>query len=95
MGRPWAAASPPANVRARRRAHTRDTGRVNDDSWYWDLQLQRAVPAADRGAGDHLLGPYATRADAENWKAKVEERNEGWEEDDEAWDQAGESGTDE
>ena len=68
---------------------------MNDDSWYWDLQQQQAVPADERGAGDHLLGPYATRAEAENWKAKVEARNEGWEEDDEAWDHAGESDTEE
>jgi hypothetical protein len=25
-----------------------------------------------------MLGPYPTRADAENWKARVEARNDQW-----------------
>lgn len=62
-----------------------------DTAWYWDLQLNIAVPAAERAAGDHVLGPYPTRRDAENWKAKLDERNEGWDDDDEAWNRAGES----
>lgn len=36
-----------------------------------------------------MLGPYPTKQAAENWKTKVEERNEAWEHDDEEWDQAG------
>jgi hypothetical protein len=57
----------------------------DDTSWYFDLQLGRAVPAHERGAGDHVLGPYASKYEAEHWKAKVEQRNEGWEHDDEEW----------
>lgn len=53
--------------------------------WYWDLERQVAVPADERGPGDHMLGPYPTRGEAENWKARVEARNEAWDEDDEAW----------
>ena len=65
---------------------------MNDHTeWYWDLQRKVAVPASERGPGDHLLGPYPSRHDAENWKEKVEERNEGWENDDETWEHAGES----
>ena len=64
----------------------REAGGVSDDTtWYWDLERKVAVPASERGPADHLLGPYPTRAEAENWKAKVEERNEGWDEADEAW----------
>lgn len=59
--------------------------------WYWDLQRNVAVPAAERSAGDNMLGPYPSRAEAMNWRAKVAERNEGWDDADEAWDQ-GESG---
>jgi len=64
----------------------RDTGPVSTSSeWYWDLNRKIAVPASERGAFDHVLGPYASKHDAENWKAINEERNNEWEEDDEAW----------
>lgn len=53
--------------------------------WYWDLERKVAVPATERGAGDHTLGPYPTRAEAMNWETKVEQRNEDWKEDDVAW----------
>ena len=53
--------------------------------WYWDLDQQLAVPADQRGPGDHTLGPYRTRGEAENWKAKVDTRNDAWDEDDERW----------
>ncbi len=56
-----------------------------DDTWYWDLERKVAVPAAERGPADRLLGPYASRAEAENWKAKSEQRNEGWDDADDAW----------
>ncbi len=56
-----------------------------DTEWYWDLEHQRAVPAAQRGPGDHMLGPYRTKGEAENWKATVEARNETWDEADEEW----------
>ena len=48
-----------------------------------DLNRQVAVPASERGPGDNMLGPYPSRADAENWKAKVEARNDQWDDDDE------------
>ena len=64
----------------------RDTDIVSDDTeWYWDLERKVAVPASERGPADHLLGPYPSRFDAENWKAKVEQRNEGWDEADKSW----------
>jgi len=55
--------------------------------WYWDLKQRKAVPASERGASDDVLGPYPSRFEAENWKAKVEERNEEWAGADDAWDQ--------
>jgi hypothetical protein len=59
---------------------------VSDDTeWYWDLRRGRAVTAAERGPGEDVLGPYPSKAEAENWRARVEERNEAWEEDDEEW----------
>lgn len=53
--------------------------------WYWDLQRKVAVPAEQRGPGDHMLGPYRTKGEAENWKSTIEARNETWDEDDEEW----------
>ena len=55
---------------------------MSSEQWYFDLDRKVAVPAAERGPGDNMLGPYPSRADAENWKAKVEQRNEAWDEDD-------------
>jgi len=67
---------------------------VSDDTWYYDLRRQRAVRAAERGPGDDLLGPYPSKGEAENWKAKVEQRNEGWDADDEDWEHRGEEPAD-
>ena len=55
------------------------------DDWYWDLNKQRAVRASERGPGADTLGPYPSKFEAENWQAKVEERNEEWEEADDEW----------
>ena len=53
---------------------------MSSQQWYFDLNRKVAVPASERGPGDHMLGPYPSRADAENWKATVEARNEAWDE---------------
>lgn len=65
-----------------------------DTEWYWDLERQTAVPADQRGPGDHMLGPYRTKGEAENWKSTVESRNRTWDEDDEEWETRGEAGAD-
>jgi len=57
--------------------------------WYWDLRRDVAVPADQRGPADDMLGPYSSRVEAENWKAKVAERNEAWDESDEEWNSGG------
>jgi hypothetical protein len=57
--------------------------------WYWDLEHRKAVPAEERGPGDHMLGPYPTRGAAEHWKDRVEERNEVWDDADEEWENRG------
>ena len=61
------------------------TDEPDEEGWYWDLLNERAVPAAERGFADHMLGPYPTKAAAENWKATSEARNEAWDDADEAW----------
>lgn len=58
--------------------------------WYWDLEREMAVPAEERGPGDHMLGPYRTKGEAENWKQRAEERNDAWDADDEEWNSWGE-----
>lgn len=55
------------------------------NEWYWDLQKGVAVTGDQRGHGDHMLGPYPTRGQAENWKKTVESRNETWDDADERW----------
>jgi hypothetical protein len=57
--------------------------------WYWDLGRGRAVPAAERGPGDRVLGPYPTKAAAEDWRRTVDERNDAWDDADEAWEADG------
>lgn len=61
---------------------TTDAG---DQSWYWDLTKNCAVPAAERGKGDNTLGPYDSKGEAENWRSKVESRNDQWDDSDDDW----------
>jgi hypothetical protein len=61
------------------------TSDAGDQSWYWDLTANRAVPAAERGKGDNNLGPYDSKAEAENWRSKVESRNDQWDDSDDDW----------
>ena len=55
------------------------------EQWYWDLERKTAVPASERGKGENVLGPYASKAEAENWQATTEQRNEAWDDADEEW----------
>ncbi len=53
--------------------------------WYWDLDKKIAVRADNRGPGDQTLGPYDSKAEAENWKATSASRNDIWEAADDEW----------
>jgi len=66
----------------------------SDERWYWDMDRGVAVPASERGKGDNMLGPYDSKAEAENWRSKVEDRNETWDDADEEWAGTGEDDTD-
>lgn len=55
------------------------------EQWYWDLNKKRAVLSSERGLGDDTLGPYESRGEAESWRAKVEARNDSWDEADDEW----------
>ncbi len=56
-----------------------------DTDWYWDLDRSIAVRADNRGPADNTLGPYASKAEAENWKATSASRNDTWESADDEW----------
>mgnify|MGYP000238432591 CR=1 FL=1 len=58
---------------------------TSDTDWYWDLNKQIAVRADNRGIADNTLGPYASKAEAENWKATSEKRNDTWDSADDEW----------
>jgi hypothetical protein len=55
---------------------------MSDQQWYWCLERGVAVTEDDPCPPDRRLGPYPTRAAAENWKQTVEARNEAWDADD-------------
>lgn len=40
---------------------------TNGDDWYWDVERQVTVRLDNSGRHDLLIGPYATRRDAEVW----------------------------
>ncbi len=56
-------------------------------------QGRRAAPSTE-GPATRCSARTHLAHEAENWKQKVEERNEGWDEDDETWEHAGESDDD-
>jgi hypothetical protein len=59
--------------------------------WYFDVRRGVAVPAAERGHAENLLGPYPSKAAAENWRKTVEARNDAWDAQDERWEHQGEN----
>ncbi|MEO1059419.1 MAG: hypothetical protein AAFY28_21135 [Actinomycetota bacterium] len=61
------------------------TAPPDDERWYWDLSRGTAVRASERGPGAQTMGPYTSRAEAERWQERVDDRNEAWEEADEDW----------
>ncbi|ANH39194.1 hypothetical protein I601_2778 [Nocardioides dokdonensis FR1436] len=57
---------------------------------YWFCVKHHRVETADGGLCriKHRLGPYSTRAEAEQALENAEARNEEWEEEDERWNDA-------
>jgi hypothetical protein len=54
------------------------------DEWWWCLKHQRAEHAPD--VKDAMrMGPYESKEAAENWKDRLDARNEEWEKEDERW----------
>ncbi|MFK7919459.1 MAG: hypothetical protein AB8G14_15390 [Ilumatobacter sp.] len=52
--------------------------------WYWDVDRQIAVRVDNAGRHDLLIGPYATKSDAEiwlpssTWTAERDAGDDGW-----------------
>lgn len=58
---------------------------AENEQWYWDLGRGTAVRASERGPFTEMMGPYASKAEAERWQERVEERNTTWEDQDDEW----------
>ncbi len=56
--------------------------------FYWSLKSHR-VEGPDGDPNDHRLGPYDTRAEAEQAIARTRERTEAWDEEDRRWREGG------
>ncbi len=55
------------------------------EAWYWCFTHDRVENAEQRDDPDNALGPYATAAEAADWKSRAEDRNEAWKEADKEW----------
>ena len=56
------------------------------EQWFWCLRHEQAEQGAGCRAEDRL-GPYESKAAAENYADRVAERNERWDEQDRRWDE--------
>jgi hypothetical protein len=54
------------------------------EQWYWCL-VHRRVESAHACKADSRMGPYASPEAARDWKARLEQREDAWEEEDERW----------
>ena len=58
---------------------------VATEAWFWCLDHQSAEPGEHACPPDRRLGPYPSRAAAEDWKEQFEARNEAWDAADAEW----------
>ncbi|MBO0610896.1 SPOR domain-containing protein [Myceligenerans salitolerans] len=52
---------------------------------YWYNTKTGEVEQGHRSSWTHLMGPYATRAEAERALERARSRNDAWEDEDDAW----------
>ena len=64
---------------------------AESEQWYFDVRRGVAVPASERGHAEDMLGPYPSKAAAENWRDTVASRNDAWDAEDERWAHKGEN----
>lgn len=53
--------------------------------YYWCTRHHRVETPSDKCADQYVLGPYASRGDAEQALQRVEDRNEAWDAEDARW----------
>lgn len=59
---------------------------MDGERWYWCFTHDRVESGDQRDDPDNALGPYASAAEAADWRSKNEQRTEAWAEADKAWD---------
>lgn len=63
-----------------------DTDDAMGTRWYWCRKHDRVESEQEACRALDRLGPYDSPEAARNWRSRAEQRNEAWEEEDEAWD---------
>lgn len=58
---------------------------MSTDEQYWYNTSTGEVEQGHRSSWTHLMGPYGTRAEAEQAPARAKARNESWEQEDREW----------
>ncbi|MFC8801551.1 SPOR domain-containing protein [Promicromonospora sp. NPDC057138] len=58
---------------------------MTTEEQYWYNTETGEVEEGHRSSWTHLMGPYSTRAQAQQALASAKARNESWEKDDEDW----------
>jgi hypothetical protein len=58
---------------------------TTEAEWYWCLDHEAAEPGTSSCPPSRRWGPYPSRDAAEHWRERAEQRNEAWDDADEAW----------
>jgi hypothetical protein len=58
---------------------------MSTEKQYWYNTQTGEVEEGHRSSWTHLMGPYSTRAQAQQALASAKARNESWEKEDEEW----------
>jgi hypothetical protein len=56
-------------------------------AYWYNLTTGQVESDDNKSAGDDLMGPYDSQADAANALATARQRTEEWDEEDKAWDE--------
>jgi hypothetical protein len=56
-------------------------------AYWYNVETRRVETDEDRSQGDHVMGPYATEAEAARALEIAREKTEKWDAEDRAWDE--------
>ena len=59
-----------------------------EEQWWW-CRTHEQVEQGPGCARKDRMGPYASRAEAEDWRATAQQRTAAWDDEDEEWRDAG------